>query len=204
MKRRGITLIELLVALAIIGVLLALALPTLSWARRSAERAGCLANLRGTGQAMQLYRNDFDDVLPFALTPVRLHRDMVNPLDILAPYLDAPIPRIVDGEIIATRPFACPADRSVEEGWRAHGWSYLYFTFDLWNYWYFYDVNAGRRVMEHYTTNPTEPILADRPLHHLREPFDDPTGTKKPARSGWNELLLDGSARSGAQGTWGR
>lgn len=49
------TLIELLVVISIISLLVALLLPALGNARKSAQAVKCLANLRGIGQATVLY-----------------------------------------------------------------------------------------------------------------------------------------------------
>jgi prepilin-type N-terminal cleavage/methylation domain-containing protein/prepilin-type processing-associated H-X9-DG protein len=58
MTRRAFTLIELLVVVAVIGILSALSLPALHRARRSANNAVCLNNLRQLGIAGQLYWGD--------------------------------------------------------------------------------------------------------------------------------------------------
>ncbi len=53
--RGGMTLVELLVVMAIIGVMVALLMPAVQAARESARRAGCHNNLRQLGLAMSLY-----------------------------------------------------------------------------------------------------------------------------------------------------
>ena len=53
--RSGFTLAELLIVIAIIGVLISILLPTLGAARRSANSAKCLAALRDMGLAFQQY-----------------------------------------------------------------------------------------------------------------------------------------------------
>lgn len=55
--KRAFSLLELLVAIGIIGILIALLLPVLGAVRRSARAAGCLANLQQWGQAYQMYLN---------------------------------------------------------------------------------------------------------------------------------------------------
>jgi prepilin-type N-terminal cleavage/methylation domain-containing protein/prepilin-type processing-associated H-X9-DG protein len=56
--RRAFTLIELLVVIAVIAVLVAILLPSLAQARRSARSVVCAGNLRGSGQALVLYSTD--------------------------------------------------------------------------------------------------------------------------------------------------
>lgn len=54
------TLLELLVAVAVIGILASLLLPALSQGKDSARRISCVNNLRQLGLATQLYWDDHD------------------------------------------------------------------------------------------------------------------------------------------------
>ena len=64
--RRGFTLLELLLVVAIIGVLAAILLPALSRARESARRASCLTNLSQLGIALQCYAEENEGQLPWS------------------------------------------------------------------------------------------------------------------------------------------
>lgn len=62
--RKGFTVVELLVTIGVIGVVVAILLPPLSWIRRAAWRTECAANVRTCLQAMAMYNVDFDDAFP--------------------------------------------------------------------------------------------------------------------------------------------
>jgi len=64
MKKKALTLTELLVVLATIALLMAILLPTLAKMRYNRYRATCANNLSQIGKAMHFYTNDYEDELP--------------------------------------------------------------------------------------------------------------------------------------------
>ena len=66
MRRKGFTLVELLVVIGIIAVLMGILLPALNAVKRAAQRVVCGTNLSGIGRAILLYANDHDGDYPRA------------------------------------------------------------------------------------------------------------------------------------------
>lgn len=62
--RRGFTLVELLVVMAVLALLAALLAPTLARCRRAAQRRVCATNLYQIGLALGMYLDDNDGVFP--------------------------------------------------------------------------------------------------------------------------------------------
>jgi len=62
--KRGFTLIELLVVIAIIAILAAMLFPVFSKAREKARTASCQSNMKQLMLAINMYAQDYDEVLP--------------------------------------------------------------------------------------------------------------------------------------------
>jgi prepilin-type N-terminal cleavage/methylation domain-containing protein len=87
----GFTLIELLVVIAILALLFAMGLAVGAMAREKGRRSICVSNLRQIGQALQMYRQNWED-----------------PVDFLPPGLRDLYPTYVSSMGI----FKCPNDTS--------------------------------------------------------------------------------------------
>ncbi|MGI9014076.1 MAG: type II secretion system protein [Phycisphaerales bacterium] len=68
---RAVTLLEVIVAVAVLGILLALLVPIAAHARRGGEHAEELVTIRNYGVALVAYENDHRGQLPFAGEPGR-------------------------------------------------------------------------------------------------------------------------------------
>lgn len=75
--RRGITLLEVIVAIGVIALLLAIAMPVLSAIRLAARETECLSQIRQTGLLMSSYATDRQGVLP-QVGEARLTRSFSN------------------------------------------------------------------------------------------------------------------------------
>src|SRR5689334_19337862 len=63
-RRRGFTLVELLVVIGIIAVLISILLPALNKARESAKRAQCLSNLHQVHTFLAMYAVGYRGAVP--------------------------------------------------------------------------------------------------------------------------------------------
>lgn len=65
-RQSGFTVIELLVAAAIIAILVAILTPALNTAKESSRRAQCANNMKQLGLAFRLYQDDHEGKYPFS------------------------------------------------------------------------------------------------------------------------------------------
>lgn len=100
--RRGLGILELLVLLAVVGVIVAVAVPSVAMLRQSADREGCATNLRALGAAIERHRADHDGLYPRA-------RYMPEPF--LSADADPPLTAVLPPLSDSTA--ACPGDRAV-------------------------------------------------------------------------------------------
>jgi prepilin-type N-terminal cleavage/methylation domain-containing protein len=111
MVRRGLSLIELLVVVAIIAVLIGLLLPAVQKVRAASLRMKSMNNLRQIALAMHSYAADHEGALPTIVDVVKPSGDDRSPFLAALPYLENRIDL-----------FISPADPSLAyvDPWRPH------------------------------------------------------------------------------------
>lgn len=101
-KRSGFTLIEILVVIAILGLLAMLLFPVFARARENGRRASCQSNLRQIGMGLLQYIQDVDDRLPAsAYGGTTVDSDNAN----CYKWMDAIFPYVKSESL-----FVCPSD----------------------------------------------------------------------------------------------
>ena len=115
MNRRGFTLVELMVTVAVIGVLMGVLVPAMGAIQRESRNTGCLSNLRQDFVAIDAYRQQNAGRLPMCeFLPV-----------VTETGIDGGLPKLLGGFIPAESPaWLCPADENEES--TATGTSYVY------------------------------------------------------------------------------
>lgn len=109
-NKRAFSLIELLVVMAIIAVLLAILLPALPHIMDSGRRTACSASLRSVGQAVELYKGDFNEVMPVG---TYMPRPWLNFLNDDGSWPTSLNQAIDDYFEIDSPAWKCPGDKSV-------------------------------------------------------------------------------------------
>lgn len=137
------TLVEMILVIAIVGVLVSITVPALAASRETSRRVKCLANLRGLGQGLAIYMNESKNILP-RVRPLHDPAGNFNDpslLDLMSSYLTVDPPQREDpndpnsmyGRVADV--FKCPSDiigrdehTNLEPAWRTNGVSYEYFA----------------------------------------------------------------------------
>ena len=139
-KRKGFTLVELLVVIGIIGVLVAMLLPALNKAREHARRVQCGSNMRQIYLGAMMYANTYKGALPGVV--------LWGNHDQLTSY--EWIPNTWADELhkemfkyISSRMYICPSDESIPPvGGLAYEWRdrepwYPFHSYCFTSYWMF-------------------------------------------------------------------
>lgn len=156
-RQAGFSLTELIVAIAIMGVLALLVMPVMNAATNRAQMSKCMNNLRQIGVATHRYAADNNGCLP---APSMEVDGVTRPNMTAYVYNTAIAGLLVNGKYAEHDIFFCPADltrsRARENG---NGWARDVekggTSFNRSGYWQFY-VRAGSR------NNSTEKKFADR------------------------------------------
>jgi type II secretory pathway pseudopilin PulG len=112
-KKRRFTLVELLVVIGVVGILVALLLPTVRTAREPARRTQCSNNLKQIAIALQNYESDFH-ALPPACTVDEDGKPLHSWRTLILPYIEQ---KALYDKIDLSRPWDDPANKEAYETW---------------------------------------------------------------------------------------
>jgi prepilin-type N-terminal cleavage/methylation domain-containing protein/prepilin-type processing-associated H-X9-DG protein len=122
-RSRGFTLMELLVVIAITALLVSILLPALKSARKSAQAAACLVQMRTLGQLTDMYADGFGERMPRSQHSAFVHRVMPWGYAFYGSITGEPYTQTTPREAflsVLNGPYRCPLDLREER------WSYGY------------------------------------------------------------------------------
>lgn len=173
----GFTLLEILIVIGVVTILISFLLPALAGGIRAAHAVECMNNLRSLGQALGMYRNENDNLLPYADRLADARLGWIAPFDSLAQYLDVPPPRLNEsGDVLTARPFVDRGDYFLQP---PGGVSYSYDP--MWDMALWPRPEAQRATSLWYAADPSASVLRDFFSRH---------------NGAANVLLMDGSVQT--------
>ena len=181
-KPRAFTLIEILVVIAIIGVLTGLLLPAVARARAGAGRARCAAQLHDIGQMLQMYFGENHNTLP-----------KVNMMPSLRPPLNS-YPSLV--QLLApyhrggTRVFQCPSDQIRQPAPGAPSGFQTYFAREQSSYYWNENVSIYASHITELKNSGTVLLVQEY------EPFHGRVGASGSMNRLYADLHVDGGVES--------
>jgi prepilin-type N-terminal cleavage/methylation domain-containing protein/prepilin-type processing-associated H-X9-DG protein len=183
-RRRGFTLVEMLVVIAIIGTLIALLMPAVQKVRESANRTQCLHNLKQMGLALQNYHSSngmfpagVEDPFeaPFLQPPRHGYRPYWSWMALILPFIEQ------DNLFIEADDWAHIGPGNTTD---YHWWPWG----DFWNNWATAPPNPALGVYMKLYNCPSDPrYLVIEVVHGIKLSFTSYLGV-----SGTNGLAHDG------------
>lgn len=136
--RSGFTLLEILVVIALIAILAGLLFPVFPLVREKARQSSCAANLHQIGQATAIYRADYDDRYPYAISNwTRNHYEGFQGTRFYS--IIPKLPSLQDALYPYTKSYAlfrCPSDSELKSYASSGGNNFattgMSYTFDMW------------------------------------------------------------------------
>lgn len=197
----GYTIIELLLVMAMIGVLAAIMFPVIIKARESAKISDCLSNMRQIGYGITMYVDDYNLRFPAAVPwgppnywsqPRNGSQKTIQ--ELLAPYVSSSMITDSKGKYLDTGVFRCPSDTGIPtqaginmpEGvpanqplWKCTGSSYEYYASNQVN-WSVYNPNDPDTVQVMHWTALSPEIQRGQELIRVGAPLSSiPSPSKK-------------------------
>jgi prepilin-type N-terminal cleavage/methylation domain-containing protein/prepilin-type processing-associated H-X9-DG protein len=114
-KLEGFTLVEMLVVIAVIGILAALLLPVLNRGKASALQTKCLGQTKQLALALQMYTQDNNDSMPWPNWGTKFQGWLYTPIDGLPPTPTNPPEAVYSGGTLwpylkDVKVYWCPVD----------------------------------------------------------------------------------------------